>query len=312
MGPNDKKNGLSFSSLLGNIFKTGTENRFYKKNGKALGLSRKEFVRLKLFGHWEVSKMQTIFFNRPFIISSAYWFLQSIEEIFVHEVYKFKTTNPRPIIIDCGANWGLSVIYFKLNHPQAVIAAFEADQEIFEMARKNIETFGFESVTLHHKAVWNSNGSLVFSSEGSVGGSVSDLGINSNSIDFSEAPPGSWIGNYNTYFGVHKIQEKEVESVRLRDVLKEYAFVDFLKIDIEGAEHKVLMDCEDELHRVDKMFIEYHSSPGHPQYLDEILRVITNSGLRYYIKEAAINFTHPFIREKDVLYDLQLNIFCFR
>ncbi len=88
--------------------------------------------------------------------------------------------------------------------------------------------------------------------------------------------------------------------------------IDFLKIDIEGAEHKVIMDCAEELHRVDKMFIEYHSSPNSPQLLDEILKVVSNSGFRYYIKEASNNYSHPFIREKDVLYDLQLNIFCFR
>jgi hypothetical protein len=114
------------------------------------------------------------------------------------------------------------------------------------------------------------------------------------------------------YFGVHKTEEKEVEAVRLKDILKEHTTIDFLKIDIEGAEHRVIMDCAEELHRVDKMFIEYHSSPNHPQLLHQILRVINNSGFRYYIKEASNNYSHPFIRNKDVLYDLQLNIFCFR
>ena len=294
------------------IFDKDPGNDYYEANKDALGLSLAEFNRLKEFDHWQVSVTETVLFNRPFKMSSPYWFLQSVEEIFVKEVYKFDSSNPRPVIIDCGANWGLSVIYLKARFPDAVIYAYEADDEIFKLAAGNLAAFEYSNVNLYNKAIWKSNGKLVFSSEGSVGGSVADLQINSSVNDFADAPPDTWIGNYNTYFGVHKTTEKEVEAVRLKDILKQYETIDFLKIDIEGAEHKVIMDSAKELRRVNKMFVEYHSSPNHPQVLDEILKVITKAGFRYYIKEAANNYTHPFIREKEMLYDLQLNIFCFR
>lgn len=293
------------------IFDTDPDNLYYETNKEALGLSLLELNRLKTFDHWQVAVTETVFLNRPFRMSSPYWFLQSVEEIFVKEVYKFNSPNPQPVIIDCGANWGLSVIYFKVRFPDAVIYAYEADDEIFKLAAENLAAFDYSNVNLYNKAIWNKNTRLTFSSEGSVGGSVSDLQINSYK-DYGNAPPDTWIGNYNTYFGVHKITEKKVEAVRLKDLLKQYAAIDFLKIDIEGAEHKVITDCARELYRVKTMFVEYHSSPNHPQVLDEILKVITQSGFRYYIKEAANNYTHPFIREKELLYDLQLNIFCFR
>ena len=285
---------------------------YYQKNEAALGLSFGEFTRLKKFEHWYVSDTETTFFNRPFKMSSPYWFLQSVQEIFIHEVYKFESTNSNPVIIDCGANWGLSVIYFKLKFPGATILAYEADEAIYRLAMDNLAGFQFSNVNLYNKAIWNSNGTLVFSSEGSVGGSVTGLHINSAVQDFADAPPESWVGNYNTYYGVHKTIEKEVKAVRLKTILKEYAKIDFLKIDIEGAEHKVILDSAKELHRVEKMFVEYHSFPDQPQVLHEILKVISNSGFRYYIKEAANNYSHPFIRDKVKLYDLQLNIFCFR
>lgn len=218
----------------------------------------------------------------------------------------------QPVIIDCGASWGLSVIYFKLRFPHAIITAYEADYDICKMALENLRCFNFNQVTLHNMAVWDTNSSVVFSSEGSVGGSVANAEVSPDDNDYANAPPGTWIGNYNTYFGTHKTEEKQVEAVRLKHILKKYVAIDFLKIDIEGAEHKVIMDCADELYKVDKMFIEYHSFPDQPQLLDEILKALGNNGFRYYIKEASNVFSHPYIRDKDVRYDLQLNIFCFR
>src|SRR5688572_20822569 len=54
-------------------------------------------------------------------------FVHSYSEIFKREIYRFTTVNNAPKIIDCGANIGLSVIYFKRLYPAAKIVAFEAD-----------------------------------------------------------------------------------------------------------------------------------------------------------------------------------------
>ena len=48
-------------------------------------------------------------------------------ELFEHQIYKFKCDTETPYIIDCGANIGLSIIYFKLLFPKAEIIAFEPD-----------------------------------------------------------------------------------------------------------------------------------------------------------------------------------------
>jgi FkbM family methyltransferase len=309
---NSTKNQVMISHLEQDNIEKPADNEYYKEHTESLGLTPQEYLRLKNFEHWQVENIETVFLGKPFKISSPYWFLQSVEEIFIHEVYKFDTEKAQPLILDCGANWGLSVIYFKLRFPNASVRAYEADKEIYAMARENISAFGFDKVSLYNKAVWDANCNLVFSSEGSVGGSIADLGINSTTANYDDAPEGSWIGNYNTYYGIHKTEEKQVKAVRLRDILKWYTAIDFLKIDIEGAEYKVIIDCAEELGKVDKMFVEYHSIPGQPQTLHKILEVIALSGFRYYIKEAANNFSFPFIRDRQLLYDLQLNIFCFR
>ncbi len=300
------------SSFLNTDSEMRPDSLYYQNNKHSLGLSYDEFVRLRKFEHWYVSTIETVFLDQPFKITSPYWFLHSVEEIFIQEVYRFETTNPQPIIVDCGANWGLSIIYFKSKFPRSIILAYEADLNIYKIASDNLSAFNFTNVALHNSAVWDRDGNLMFSSEGGVGGSVAALPVDANEENFESAPEGSWVGNYNTYFGVHKRTKIKVKAFRLKNLLRRYSLIDFLKVDIEGAEYNVIMDCARELRRVDKMFIEYHSTPGHPQTLDEILKVIRKSGFRYYIKEASNNYVHPFIRDKDVFYDLQLNIFCFR
>lgn len=88
--------------------------------------------------------------------------------------------------------------------------------------------------------------------------------------------------------------------------------VDFLKIDIEGAEYEVIKDCENELKNIDFLFIEYHSMPEKGQNLHEILEIVHRTGFKYHIKEAYTS-KHPFMeRNLNFGMDLQLNIFCYK
>lgn len=61
---------------------------------------RYQYSFINLFGH-EIQ-----------LVDSAS-FLWTYDDIFVKQIYKFESQNQNPIIIDCGANIGLSVLYFK-------------------------------------------------------------------------------------------------------------------------------------------------------------------------------------------------------
>jgi FkbM family methyltransferase len=43
-----------------------------------------------------------------------------------------------PVIIDCGGNIGLSVLYFKYLFPNSVITVFEPSPPVFEILKENI------------------------------------------------------------------------------------------------------------------------------------------------------------------------------
>lgn len=212
-------------------------------------------------------------------------FLFQHQEIFADEFYLFKTHQARPVILDCGSNVGMSILFFKERYPQARITAFEAEPAIAALLTENLRTNGLDDVQVIDKAVW-----------------VDALGVEFG----SEAADDSSI-----YSGSAK---KRVPSVRLREYLLAEERIDFLKMDIEGAETEVLADCRDALGHVQNLFVEFHSYFHHPQALARVIRVFEENGFRYYV-DTNQHRKRPFVnhryRNNDVM-DLQLNIFGWR
>lgn len=223
-------------------------------------------------------------FGKDLYFISPTELMHGFQEIFIEEVYKQKLSS-RPFIIDCGANIGLSVIYLKQLFPDAEIIAFEPDEENFGLLQKNIESFNYQNVLALKEAVWTENTTLQFASEGSMSSRIGS-GSSGNTV--------------------------QVKAIRLKDYLNRA--VDFLKIDIEGAEFEVIKDVADELHFVNNLFLEYHGSFTQNSELNLILLLLTEKGFSYYMKEATSVYDNPFVRVKKgaVQYDVQLNIFCFR
>lgn len=211
--------------------------------------------------------------------------LHSLKEIYIEEIYKTRFSTDAPKIIDCGANVGLSILYFKSKYPSAAIIAFEPDPANFECLKKNIAGNGYSDVVLKNEAIWNSNSSISFINDGTLGSKINTGGEQGNVIT--------------------------VNATRLRDLLNEK--IDFLKIDIEGAEYDVILDCKEHLASVQNLFLEFHGTFDKMFQLTEILQIVQQSGFSYYIKEASNVYPTPFYRAPAKRpYDIQLNICCFR
>ena len=212
-------------------------------------------------------------------------FLWQYKEIFVDEYYLFKTSDTRPIIFDCGANVGMSVLYFKQLYPNSRIKAFEADPVISTILESNLKANKIEDVEIVSRAVWKDSEGIWFGSEAADSSSI-----------------------YST------ADKKLIESIRLKDYLTAESRIDFLKIDIEGAETAVLDDCRDNLKHVQNLFVEFHSYIGNPQGLADIIQIFEENGFRYFV-DTNQHRLRPFInyryRGNDVM-DLQLNIFGWR
>ncbi len=213
-------------------------------------------------------------------------FLGQYNEIFKKEAYAFNHTTESPIIIDCGANIGLSVLYFKLKYPKAQIIAFEADPEIFKTLRRNTETFNLKNVKIYQKAVWiNSNSEVSFLPEGSAGGRIVNCSDKAKTI--------------------------KVSSVRLKDFLT--SKIDLLKIDIEGSEVEVIKDIKNKLQYVENIFIEYHSIIGQEQNLDFILSILKNNSFRYYLEQGHSRLKSPLCERTNINgFDNLINIYGYK
>lgn len=206
-------------------------------------------------------------------------FVYQFKEIFLDEIYRFAAPGDSPVIVDCGANIGISMLYFKKIYPKAIITGFEADKSIFKFLEKNLHlNCSNENINIINKAVWINNEGVCFASDGADGGSIKTTG-------------------------------EKVESIRLRTVLEGLEKVDMLKIDIEGAEAAVLEDCQDSLSGVENIFVEYHSFKNNEQSLSTILKIFEKNGFRYFI-ETLTRKHSPFLNHTDNQpMDLQLNIY---
>src|SRR6476469_10191275 len=85
----------------------------------------------------------TLFYKRP------YELLHTYEDLFVHEIYKFKSPVADPFIIDCGANIGMSVLYFKTLFPKAHILVFEPDENNYALLAQNCKVNNLQDVQLN-------------------------------------------------------------------------------------------------------------------------------------------------------------------
>ncbi len=230
-----------------------------------------------------LTKAKTRIKNHEVMISDAPGFIHSASEIFRDHVYHFNSKSDRPHIIDAGSNIGLSILYFKDLYPNSTVIGYEPDPNIFSILKHNVGSL--PGVELRQAAAWTEDTELIFYSEGSLAGSTT--------IDTEM--------RHNTTSVVAEKLSREIDN----------AHVDFLKIDIEGAENHLLFDIKPYLKNVDNLFFEYHSITGHDQKLGDMLNLVKESGFRY-----VLNGAHgpklPFTERVDKGFDLQINVSCFR
>ncbi len=183
------------------------------------------------------------------------------KDIYFKGIYRFSPSRDNPLILDAGAYVGFSALHFLEAHPKARLVLFECDPDILSVLRANLA--GFEDrYELVEKALSDKDGESCFLRSGDDGGCLSP-----------------------DHEGGFK-----VETTTLLPWLE--GEVDFLKMNIEGAEMATLKACGDSLRRIREMVIEFHSFPGQEQQLDELLLTLKSAGFRYLVNhyDASSNY----------------------
>jgi FkbM family methyltransferase len=265
-----KKIGLYHSSLL----------ESYSQIDKLI--SSDELNKIKLLKRYQQSS--TNFLGQRIEFSDNEALIGMINEIFLKKNYMFHTNNESPLIIDCGANIGLSVIFFKQIYPNSKIICFEPDPEIYKILEYNLKQFNFTGIEIYNSAVWTKDEKLTFQTDKSWGGKI----VNNNSINAIT-----------------------IDAIDLNQYLAEK--VDFLKIDIEGAEVNVIKHCAQKIiENVEHLFFEWHSFSNSQQKLGEILNIFEKNNFRYHLKEASPKGAPFFEKRLEQIMDTQIDCFIYK
>jgi len=188
-------------------------------------------------------------------------FFMQYKDIFLNRIYHFDCSRPDPMIVDCGGNIGMSVLYYKQVYPKARIVTFEPDPIVFGYLQDNLARHGFKDVEMVQAAVAGREGVLAFHCDGKYASTL---------MPESAPIPNGWTRHH-------------VPCVRLSEYLTQP--VDFLKVNIEGAEWEALADSGDRLQMVNEMVVEYHHLPMLPRTLHKILDLLDRQGFEYLIND---------------------------
>jgi len=194
----------------------------------------------------------------PGNISIAGWDLEYLDSAAIASsidvlVYRgwndFTTEKETPVILDCGANIGISVLNYRRRYPRASITAFEPDPLAARALRRNLSVNSAGDVRVVEAAVWIEPGRAPFFVEGADGGRIL----------LGEMAPVT-----------------TVECVDLKDFLVDP--VDLIKMDIEGAEYKLIPHIADRLSLVGNLVVECHLSNGDVTSFARLLQVLGDAG----------------------------------
>ncbi|WP_372724382.1 FkbM family methyltransferase [Novipirellula sp.] len=173
----------------------------------------------------------------------------------------FTPKHDRPLIIDCGANIGVSVLEWKTRWPGAEIVCFEPDPFAFKILQANIDVNDIPSVRCINAAVSDCDETVPFYGDVSARGDA-----RGNSID------PAWGQREGT-------AQTRVKCKRLSSYIADRD-VSFLKLDIEGAEQRVLSEIAGQLDRVAAIYVEVHETDDSNGYnsADQIEQLLGDAG----------------------------------
>lgn len=192
-------------------------------------------------------------------------------EVFLSGEYFFETSSSVPVIVDCGANIGMSVLYFKHLFPDSRIVAFEPNPNAFRLLQRNVEANGLRNVELYDVALSDRDGDISF---------------------FISTDPGTLLGSTRSdYGGSVELNGGSVElkarAERLSGYFRRLERIDLVKIDVEGSELKIIDELIEAsaLRQADQYIIEYHHRINRDaSALGAFLRKFEDQGYDYNLK----------------------------
>ncbi len=156
------------------------------------------------------------------------------DEIFLKEQYDSHLLPKKPeVILDAGANIGLSSVYFATRFPSSKVFALEPENSNFQILSRN--TNDFENIIPLKKALWSHSTDL----------SLSNPSAEKWAFSFTESRQSS---------------DELYKAISIEEFMIDYSIneIDILKLDVEGAEKYIFSSKIDWISKVQLIIIELH------------------------------------------------------
>ena len=165
-----------------------------------------------------------------------------LRQVFWERQYDQSLPLAPKVIVDAGANIGLSAVFFANKYPDCKIIAIEPEENNFQVLKMNVAPY--PQIEPVQAALWNEDGQI----------SLFDPGLGNH---------GFQVGRSN---GKDHGCSNSVPAVSVGSLLKRPGFapIDLLKIDIEGAEKEVFENSAAWIGQVNGIMAELHDriKPG--------------------------------------------------
>ena len=188
--------------------------------------------------------------------------LTVFRQVFVLGEYDCEVPRHPEVIVDAGANIGLTTILYANKYPSARILAIEPESSNFDMLLKNVKTY--PQVTAVKAALWATNTNL----------EVVDPGLGHYGFRTSSSADSAG-------------KREQVEAVTVAGIMDKFGLgrIDLLKMDIEGAEEEVFKDCGSWINHVGSVTVETHDRFC-PRSSEVVLAALLDFDIRWQVGEA--------------------------
>lgn len=142
-----------------------------------------------------------------------------------------------PVILDLGSNIGLTIVHLKQLYPDSIIYGYEMNTDNYLLAKHN--TKFYKNIHLHNQAIWTENTTVSYNASSDFDA----YSLKKNDTDSASI---------------------KIQSTTVLSIIKKYNLteIDYVKMDIEGAE-------EDILNQEDLTWLQYVKAINIEMHLDE-------------------------------------------
>ncbi|MFN8386732.1 MAG: FkbM family methyltransferase [Anaerolineales bacterium] len=165
-------------------------------------------------------------------------------------------------VVDIGAHiGGFSIRAAQLAH-RGCVHAYEASSQNYAMLEKNRQLNNANNLQIHNQAVSSQRGEMRFFLPGSNGALGSLLQESDSPMEIVQATTLA-----------HILEENNIRQI------------DYLKLDVEGAEYDILFNCSKEtLTKIQRIVMEYHEFVDDSRNHRDLVRLLESHGFRVAVE----------------------------